>query len=102
MYLDAEANNFDFTKKDEVRMLELLSLTSVCHINADKQYTWMEPAKHMINKCDRMIALWDGVKTKLESSDGQPINRGGTYHCICMAKKRGLTEDEIKIIHVER
>lgn len=90
MYTDAEVNGFIFSEKDEIQILELLSQTSTCHINADKQYAWMEPIKHMINKCDKIIALWDGVETKLELSDVQSINYDGTYHCICMAREKGL------------
>ena len=103
LHIDAESNGYVFSDMDERRMLELLSQTAVCHINKDEQYTWQGAAKYMVNRCDKMIALWDGVETMLESSKGRPTNRGGTYHCICMAKEKGLIEGkDIHIIPVER
>ena len=39
-----------------------------------------------------MIALWDRKVLPLEDKDGNPINRGGTYHAIKLAKDLGMKE----------
>ena len=63
----------------------------------------MAASKYIINKCKKMIVLWDGVQTILEDENGKPVNQGGTYHNICIAKNsRGLREEDIHTISCER
>ena len=61
-------------------------------------YTYAEANAYIVEKCDKLIALWDGKKLDLHNSEDKPINRGGTYDCICMAEKRGLKRGEDIII----
>ena len=54
------------------------------------------------NRNYRVIALWDGVERRLYDAEGNPTNRGGTYHCLTIAKERGFTDEDIHIIPIER
>jgi len=103
VHKDAEKVGYRFDDKDELRMRHLLAQTAVCKTVEDARHTWMEAGKYVIGKCDKLIAIWDGLETKLYSSDGDPINRGGTYHCIHMARQRGLEDGkDIHIISCDR
>lgn len=95
---DAEKNGIIFTKDDELRMRHLLAQTVVCRVVSDPIYTYAEASAYIVEKCDKLIALWDGKKLDLHDRDDKPINRGGTYDCIRMAEKRGLKRGEDIII----
>ncbi len=116
MYEDAKSNNYTFTDDDAKHMLNLLSQAVVCHIktsisgnfngpmkNIINHDTWMEPARHIIKDCSKLIALWDGEPKELNDSYGDAINRGGTYHCISMARAKGMRDGtDIHIIKITR
>lgn len=116
MYSDAKYNDYTFTAEDAQNMLQLLSQTAVCHIqtsfkgnfngpmrNVINRDTWMEPARHIMEQCAKLIILWDGEEKELNDSYGGAINRGGTYHCLCMAHEKGLIDNkDIHIIKVTR
>ena len=100
---DCLANGREFTKKDELKVRHLLALTVVCKTVTDPENFYLGASEYLVNNCDKLIALWDGKELPLTDSEGKPINRGGTYDCIRMAKERGLTEnDDIFIIHCHR
>jgi len=101
---DSQIYNYNFSEKEEMEMRHLLAQTVSCKVKLDDKYTYLEASKYIINKSDKLIALWDGVETKLKDEKGNPINQGGTYHNIIMAEKsRGLKRDkDIHIIHCER
>lgn len=100
---DAKQYGYPFTEEDVYRMRHLLAQTVSCKVVPDEKYVYLEASKYIINKCKKMIALWDGVETILEDEEGNPINQGGTWHNICIAKKsRGLTDEDIHIIKCER
>lgn len=100
---DAKKYCYAFTAEDELRMRHLLALTVSCKVVPDKNYIYLEASKHIINKCNKLIALWDGVETILQDEHGNPINQGGTWHNICIAKNsRGLKDADIHIIKCER
>ena len=100
---DAAKYHYPFTEEDELRMRHLLAQTVSCKVVPDKKYTYLEASKHIINKCNKLIALWDGVETILQDEHGDPVNQGGTWHNICIAKNsRGLKDEDIHIIRCER
>lgn len=84
---------------DELKVRHLLAQTVVCKIIEDKDFIYAEANKYMVRKCDILLAIWDGVQTPLEDSKGMPINRGGTYDCIRLARK---LEKKIEIIDCYR
>lgn len=100
---DARQYKYRFTEDDEYRMRHLLAQTVSCKVVPDPEYTYLAASKYIINKCKKMIVLWDGVQTILEDENGKPVNQGGTYHNICIAKNsRGLREEDIHTISCER
>lgn len=100
---DARQYHYSFTTDDEYRMRHLLAQAVTCNVVPDEKFTYLEASKYIINRCNKLIALWDGVQTVLEDEFGNPVNRGGTWHNICMAKSsRGLKDSDIHIIKCNR
>ncbi len=100
---DAARYHYSFTADDEYRMRHLLAQAVTCNVVPDSEFRYLEAAKYTISRCKKLIALWDGVETVLEDKFGNPMNRGGTWHSICIAKdSRGLTDDDIHIIKCNR
>lgn len=95
---DVEKNGLPFTEEDEARMRHLLAQAVVCRVISDPVYTYAAANAYIVEKCDKLIALWDGKKLALHDNTEKPINRGGTYDCIRMAEKRGLKRGEDIII----
>lgn len=101
-YEMAKSEGYPFGEEDELRMRHLLAQTAVCRMLKKAPASHLEAAKYVMNHSDKVIALWDGVETKLYDEEGNPTNRGGTYHCLEIAKNRGLGEKDIHIVSVER
>ena len=100
---DAKKYKYKFTEQDELNMRHLLAQCVSCKVKPDETYGYLEASKYIINKSKKLIALWDGVETILKDEKGNPINQGGTWHNICIAKEsRGLKDDDIHIIKCER
>ncbi len=100
---DAKVNHYSFTLDDEFNLRHLLAQTVVCRELNTKEHPYLAASKYLIQHCDKVIALWDGIKTSLEDSNHNPINQGGTYHSIKLALDKGLKEDEdIHIMLCER
>ncbi len=97
---DAEENGIVFTADDEMKMRTLLAQTVVCKVIPDERYKYFEASKYLVDKCDKLIALWDGRALPLADKDDNPINRGGTYHTIKLARDRGL-KDETDIFIID-
>lgn len=91
---DREAHGKPMTEEEELHLRHLLALTVVCKVVPDPVFTYYESGKYLIEKCDKVIALWDGRELPLYDMSGNPVNRGGTYHCIDLARKRGLKDGE--------
>ena len=93
-----------FTKDDELRMRHLLAQTVVCKTVTDPEFFYLAAGEYVIKRCKKIIALWDGKQTPLYDGDnGLPVNRGGTYDCIRLARENGLKDDEdIHIIRCHR
>lgn len=85
---DAIANGQPYSQEDELRLRHLLAQTVVCKTISDPVFTYAAASEYIVDKCDVLIALWDGKKTELYDNNNNPINRGGTYDCIQMAQKR--------------
>lgn len=86
---DTIANGHKFGEEEELKMRHLLAQTVVCRIVGDPEFTYAEANKYIVNKCDKLIALWDRNEIPLNDYNGNPINRGGTYDCISMARENG-------------
>ena len=102
--LDSIRMGYKFTKEDEKNMRNLLAQAASFKVIEDKEFTYLAASKYIINKCDKLIALWDGIETKLVDNNNNLINQGGTYHNIRMAiDSRGLNKDrDIHIIKCNR
>ena len=84
-------------------MRGLMAQTVSCKYFEDEEFAYREAAKYIIKKCMKVIAIWDGVETLLQDGNGKPINQGGTWYKICLAKNsRGLRDEDIHIIKCER
>ena len=100
---DAKQNNYSFTNDDELKLRHLIAQTVVCKELKNKENPYLAASQQLIKRCDKVIALWDGIETPLEDKNHKPINQGGTYHCIQVALDKGLNETEdIHIIHCDR
>lgn len=91
---DRQTHGNPMTENEVLHLRHLLALAVVCKVVPDPVYTYYESGKYLIEKCDRLIAVWDGKELPLHDRDNNPINRGGTYHCIDIARKRGLKDNE--------
>lgn len=91
---DARKSGVAFTEEDELRMRHLLAQTVVCKVIPDPVFTYARASAYIVEKCDKLIAIWDGKELPLEDGDKKPVNRGGTYDCIRMAQERGLKRGE--------
>lgn len=97
---DGKTNGNPLSPQDISRLRGLLAQTFACEVVPDPEFAYCEASKYLISKCDKLIALWDGKELPLQDKCGAPVNLGGTYHSICLAKERGLKEGED--IHIVR
>lgn len=88
---DANQNGYQFTDSDELRMRHLLAQAVVCKAIIDPQQKYAAASKYIVDKCDVLIALWDGKKLELLDNNNIPVNRGGTYDTIRMAQEANKT-----------
>ena len=80
-----------FDEAAELRMRHLLAQTAVCRLPKEafsQEQPWLAATRDLADKCDKLIMLWDEKEVPLEDENGQPINRGGTYHCMQLARTR--------------
>ncbi|MGN0807851.1 MAG: RyR domain-containing protein [Candidatus Coproplasma sp.] len=104
-FLRSEALRYkqDFTEEDEYRIRHLLAQAVSCKVVPDTKNGCLEAAKYTINKSKKLIALWDGVQTVLEDDNHNPVNRGGTWHKMYIARySRGLKDEDIHVIKCDR
>ena len=100
---DCLAAGVPFGEAEELRMRHLLAQTAVCKVVADADAFYAAASRYIVEKCQKVIALWDERELPLYDAEGRPVNRGGTYHSICMAQERGLAlGKDIHIIHCDR
>lgn len=100
---DAKQAGYDFDEIKELNLRHLLAQTVVCKSITDAKHTYLSAAKYIIEKANKVIAIWDGVEMPLEDKDHNHIHQGGTYHCIQMALDKDLVMNEdIHIIKCER
>ena len=90
--IDSKRLGYRFNEEDEMHWRNLIAQTIFYHEIDDKnvENPYAEALKYSINQCSVMIVLWDEIETLLTDLEGKPINRGGTYHGIVMAKERGM------------
>lgn len=96
---DAIQNGHQFTESDELRMRHLLAQAVVCKVIADPIHKYAAANKYILDKCDVLLALWDGKALELFDENQNPINRGGTYDTIRLAQEAGKT---VHIINCDR
>ncbi len=99
---DTLKNGYPFTEEDELRMRHLLAQTVVCKPIPDSVHTYAAASQYIIDKCSKLIVLWDEKKTPLYDKQHNPINRGGTYDTIRMAREAKYTDKDIHIISCQR
>lgn len=101
---DAVMNGIQYTSEDEMRLRLLLAQTINCEsIEQNKGNVFEMAAKSNLDRCDKLIAIWDGQELPLNDENKNPINRGGTYDCIVRARELGLKEDtDIFVIKCNR
>ncbi len=99
---DTLKNGYPFTEEDELRMRHLLAQTVVCKPIPDAVHTYAAASQYIIDKCSKLIVLWDEKKTPLYDKQHNPINRGGTYDTIRMAREAKYTDKDIHIISCQR
>lgn len=101
---DAVINGIKYTSEDEMHLRLLLAQTMICEsIKREKGNVFEMVAKRNINKCNKLIAIWDEKELALNDENNNPINRGGTYDCIVRAKELGMKEGvDIFIIKCNR
>ena len=99
---DSIKTGYKFDKEDEINLIHLLAQTVVCRVEKDDKHPYLAVGKYLISHCDKVIALWDGVETKLIDKDNKLIHQGGTYHCLQLAREKGLKEEDIYIISCQR
>ncbi len=93
---DAIKNGHQFTESDELRMRHLLAQAVVCKVIPDPIHKYAAASKYILDKCDVLLALWDGKDLELFDENNNPINRGGTYDTIRLARETGKTIHIIK------
>jgi hypothetical protein len=99
---DTINNGYAFTVDDELRMRHLLAQAVVCKVIPDKESKYAEATRYIIDSCSKLIVLWDEKETPLYDENNNPINRGGTYDAIRMARESKYTENDIHIISCQR
>ena len=99
---DTIDNGFPFTDDDERRMRHLLAQTVVCKAIPDQQNKYAAASQYIVDKCSKLILLWDEKETPLYDKDHRPINRGGTYDTLRMARDAKYSERNIHIIGCQR
>lgn len=55
----------------------------------DSNQRYVGVSQYIVNRCDELLAIWDGKKLPLTDAAGNAINGGGTYHTILLAEKAG-------------
>ena len=88
---DAIRSGYRFTDSDELRMRHLLAQTAVCKTIIDPVHKYEAASKYIVDKCDVLIAIWDGKAVELFNENKKPINRGGTYDSIRLAREANKT-----------
>ena len=86
---DAIKNGHQFTESGELRMRHLLAQAVVCKVIPDPIHRYAAASKYILDKCDVLLALWDGKVLELFDESKNPINRGGTYDTIRLAQEAG-------------
>ncbi len=102
---DALKHGIDYTLNDELRMRHLLAQAVSLKIKKDPINTYAAAAAYIIERCDKLIAIWDGTERDLfDSKEHKEINRGGTYHSLSIAmKEKGMkikNSAQITDIHI--
>lgn len=99
---DTTENGYTFTENDERRMRHLLAQTVVCKAIPDHVNTYAAASQYIIDKCTKLILLWDEKEIPLYDNEHRPINRGGTFDTLRMAREAKYPEGSIHIIGCQR
>lgn len=90
---------------DEDKLRKLLAHAVSCKIEKgeDGGTGLSKSNAYIINKCNKMIALWNGVEVKLKDENGKRINNNCTWHIMSSAKNlRRMEENDICIITCQK
>ena len=69
------------------RFLRILGQAEQILIERDENVRYLQVSKTIVEKCDELLALWDGIELPLKDSEGNDVNLGGTFDTICRAKR---------------
>lgn len=70
------------------KFMQLLGQVRKVEIKPHVLTTYLNVSRTIVNECDELLALWDGVKLPLKDEAGNDINAGGTYDTISAAHAR--------------
>lgn len=100
---DAIKHGRKFGEEEELRMRHLLAQCFKCRKIPDPDHIYAAASEYIVQNCKKILVIWDGKETPLEDSYKKPINLGGTYHTIQMAREANLDMDEdFHIIYCHR
>ena len=78
----------DFDPKDRTEMATLYAQAESCRVETDEEFGYKNAADVMVDWCDQLLVMWDGVPIPLEDR-GKLINQGGTYYTYKRAQGQG-------------
>lgn len=98
-----ENNKLTKTEKDKIRKLLAHAVSCKVEKGEDGGTGLSKSNAYIINKCNKMIALWNGVEVKLKDENGKCINNNCTWHIMSSAKNlRRMEENDICIITCQK
>ena len=63
-------------------LARVLSKAEEILIERDEKVRYLQVSKTIAEKCDELLALWDGVELPLKDEDGNDVNLGGTFDTV--------------------
>ncbi|MDE7439442.1 MAG: hypothetical protein K2N23_02925 [Clostridia bacterium] len=68
------------------KFMQLLGQVRSVVIKPHVLTTYFNVSRYIVDECDEMLALWDGVELPLKDENGNDIHVGGTYDTITAAR----------------
>lgn len=70
-----------------VEFMRVLAKAKKVLIVRDEKNRYVGVSRTMVQACDELFAIWDGVELPLKDEEGNDINLGGTYDTILRARE---------------
>ena len=71
------------------KLMQLLGQAREVVIKPHVLTAYLNVSRYVVQQCDELLALWDGVELPLKDGSGEPNNLGGTYDTIKAARAAG-------------